>query len=76
MAIESPLCTPARSMCSMMPGISTSSPSQMASTSHSFPSMYRSMRTGLPLSSATASLRYRISSPASRTISIARPPST
>ena len=34
--MESPLCTPARSICSMMPGISTVSPSPMASTSHLF----------------------------------------
>ena len=36
-AIESPLCTPARSTCSMSPGMTTVSPSLIASTSTSVP---------------------------------------
>ena len=44
-AIESPLCTPARSTCSMSPGMTTVSPSLMASTSTSVPKRYRSMST-------------------------------
>ena len=45
---ESPECTPACSMCSMMPPISTSSPSQTASTSTSIAtSRKRSSSTGL-----------------------------
>ena len=43
---EAPEWTPARSMCDMMPGISTDSPSQMASTSTSLPSRYLSISTG------------------------------
>ena len=45
-AIESPLCTPARSTCSMIPGISTFSPSEITSTSSSHPGMYLSISTG------------------------------
>jgi hypothetical protein len=45
--MESPLWTPARSMCSMMPGISTSVPSEMTSTSSSVPGMYLSTSTSL-----------------------------
>ena len=46
-AILSPECIPVRSTCSMMPGISISSPSQMASTSISMPERYLSISTGL-----------------------------
>src|SRR3972149_2500825 len=45
-AIESPEWTPARSMCSMTPGMRVCSPSQTASTSASLPSRYLSMRIG------------------------------
>ena len=53
---ESPECTPACSMCSMMPPISTCSPSQMASTSTSMASFRkRSISTGESLDTFTAS---------------------
>ena len=48
-AMESPLCTPARSMCSMIPGMSTSVPSEMTSTSSSVPGIYLSTSTGLSI---------------------------
>ncbi len=52
---ESPECTPACSTCSMMPPISTSSPSQQASTSTSIAtSRKRSSSTGLSLDTLTA----------------------
>ena len=54
---ESPECTPACSMCSMMPPISTSVPSQIASTSTSVArSRKRSSSTGLSLETLTASV--------------------
>ena len=53
---ESPECTPACSMCSMMPPISTSVPSQIASTSTSIASFRkRSSSTGESLDTLTAS---------------------
>ncbi len=53
---ESPECTPACSMCSMMPPISTSSPSQTASTSTSIASFRkRSSNTGESFETFTAS---------------------
>src|SRR4029079_2957146 len=57
----SPEWTPARSTCSMIPGISTSRPSQTASTSISTPSRYLSTRSGfLPeISLATAAKVFR-----------------
>ncbi len=42
--MESPECTPARSICSMIPGMYTCSPSQIASTSISLPTIYLSTR--------------------------------
>jgi hypothetical protein len=52
---ESPECTPACSTCSMMPPISTSSPSQQASTSTSMAtSRNRSSSTGLSFETLTA----------------------
>ena len=75
-AIESPECTPARSMCSMTPGISTPSPSQIASTSTSLPSRYLSMRIGFPSLTSAACWTNLASSDGFCTISIARPPST
>ena len=45
-AIESPEWTPVRSMCCMTPGISTSAPSEITSTSSSLPMRYWSTRTG------------------------------
>ena len=47
--MESPEWTPARSMCSIMPGMSTRSPSEMTSTSSSVPGMYLSTSTGLSM---------------------------
>jgi phenylalanyl-tRNA synthetase beta chain len=47
--ILAPECMPARSTCSMMPGISTLSRSQIASTSTSVPIMYLSMRIGFSI---------------------------
>ena len=44
--MESPEWTPARSMCSMMPGMSSSSPSKTPSTSTSRPMRYLSTRMG------------------------------
>ena len=53
---ESPECTPACSMCSMMPPITTSVPSQIASTSTSIASLRkRSSSTGESLLTFTAS---------------------
>ena len=48
-AIESPLCIPARSICSIIPGIKTSFPSEMTSTSSSVPDIYLSIKTGLSM---------------------------
>ena len=47
--MESPLCTPARSICSITPGISTSVPSEITSTSSSVPGMYWSISTGFSM---------------------------
>ena len=47
--MESPEWTPARSTCSMMPGISTSVPSEITSTSSSTPGMYLSTSTGFSM---------------------------
>ncbi len=53
---ESPECTPACSMCSMMPPITTSSPSHSASTSTSIASLRkRSSSTGESFDTLTAS---------------------
>ena len=76
MAIESPLWTPARSTCSIIPGMSTDSPSQTASTSISLPSKYLSISTRRPSPAANALEMNLISSVGLRTISIALPPST
>ena len=48
--MESPEWMPARSMCSIIPGMRKSSPSQMASTSHSVPIRYLSTSTGFDIS--------------------------
>ena len=56
---ESPECTPACSMCSMMPPMSTFSPSLTASTSTSIArSRNRSSSTGLSFDTFTASVMY------------------
>ena len=74
---ESPECTPACSMCSMMPPISTSSPSLTASTSTSIArSRKRSSSTGLSFDTFTASIMYWRRSSSLNTTSMARPPST
>ena len=52
--IESPECIPALSICSSIPGISISSPSQIASSSTSTPFKYLSIKTGLCLSLSKA----------------------
>ena len=53
---ESPECTPACSMCSMIPPMNTSLPSQIASTSTSIASLRkRSIRTGESFETFTAS---------------------
>jgi hypothetical protein len=74
---ESPEWTPASSMCSMTPPITTVSPSEMASTSISIASSRNlSIRTGFSSDACTASARYRRSPSSSCTISMARPPKT
>ena len=74
---ESPECTPACSMCSMMPPMSTSSPSLTASTSTSMArSRNRSSSTGLSFETFTASVMYWRRSSSLNTTSMARPPST
>ena len=45
-AMESPEWTPVRSMCCMTPGMSTSTPSEITSTSSSLPIKYWSTSTG------------------------------
>mmetsp|Transcript_8776 Transcript_8776/g.35859 ORF Transcript_8776/g.35859 Transcript_8776/m.35859 type:complete len:346 (-) Transcript_8776:2287-3324(-) len=75
---ESPLCTPACSMCSMMPPITTLpslSASESTSISTAF-SRYLSTRIGWSGSTAIAFSMYPLSWSSLRTISIARPPST
>ncbi len=58
-AIESPLWTPARSTCSMIPGMTTLSPSQMASTSASVPSRYLSTSTSAAPVAVLGARRHR-----------------
>jgi hypothetical protein len=73
----SPEWTPACSMCSMIPPITTRSPSQIASTSTSVASARkRSTRIGWSGDAFTARAMYSCSEASSCTISIARPPST
>ena len=74
--MESPLCTPARSMCSMMPGMSTSVPSEMTSTSSSVPIMYLSTSTGLSMPCARMRCMYVVTSSSSWTIFMFWPPMT
>src|SRR5919202_1969460 len=69
-AMLSPEWTPARSTCSMMPGISTSLPSHTASTSISTPSRYLSTSSGLRPEMSLAMAANERSSAASRQISI------
>ncbi len=75
-AMLSPECTPARSTCSMIPGISTSDPSQIASTSISAPSRYLSTSNGFLPEISLATAANSRNSAALRQISMARPPST
>jgi hypothetical protein len=56
--MESPEWTPARSICSMMPGMSTSSPSEMTSTSSSVPGMYLSTSTGFSMPPERMAVMY------------------
>lgn len=75
---ESPLCTPACSMCSMMPPMTTAPvASASASTSISTASSrYLSTSTGRAGSTSTAFWMYTASAASDVTICIARPPST
>ena len=75
-AMLSPECTPARSTCSMIPGISTDVPSEIASTSTSSPSTYRSINTGCAGSRASASATNTRTRSAVSAISMPCPPST
>ena len=53
----SPEWMPARSMCSVTPGIRISSPSEIASSSTSLPSMYWSIKTGCSSENFRAELK-------------------
>ena len=75
-AILSPECMPVRSTCSIMPGISISSPSHMASTSISMPERYLSISTGLSCFVDRIMLIYSSMSSAQVAIIIFCPPST
>ena len=75
-AKESPLCTPALSTCSIIPGITTVSPSHTASTSTSLPSKYLSINISLPDATSIALFNNLVSSSSFWTISIPLPPKT
>ena len=75
-AMESPEWTPVRSMCSIMPGIRMSSPSQMASTSSSVPIRYLSIKMGFSISCAKMMAIYSLISASLKAMIMFWPPST
>ncbi len=75
-AIESPLCTPALSICCIIPGIRTSTPSEIASTSSSVPIRYLSQSTGFSIFCARITSIYLSISFCVKAIVIFCPPIT
>ena len=74
--MESPEWTPVRSMCCMTPGISTSVPSEMTSTSSSLPMRYWSTRTGFSILPERMISMYRRTSSSLWAMTMFWPPMT
>ena len=74
--MESPLWIPARSICSIIPGISTSVPSDITSHSSSVPGIYLSISTGLSIPPESMFSMYLTVSPSLRDMTMFCPPMT